>query len=66
MKQQVFKKPNYYGNMKKAILSTYEKCGKKIYYVGFFKSPDDLSANEGAEFGKRKDAMYSIDCFLSL
>lgn len=64
MKQTVFKKPNFYGNMKKAMLSVYERGGKKVYWVAYFKNPDDLSANEGAEFTKRKDAIYSIECFM--
>lgn len=65
MKQQTFKRANNYGNIKKAMLSTYERNGKKVYWVAYFKNPDDLSAADGAEFAKRKDAMYSIDCHLA-
>ncbi len=40
MKQQSFKRANSYGNIKKAMLSIYERNGKKVYWVAFFKNPD--------------------------
>jgi uncharacterized protein YkuJ len=63
MKQQVFKKENSYGNMRKAILTTWERKGKKVYSVAFFKNAELLTCDEGVvDFAKRKDAMYSIQC----
>ena len=66
MKQQVFKKANSYGNMRKAILTTWERQGKKVYSVAFFKNAEAITADQGVcDFAKRKDAMYSIECHLA-
>ena len=66
MEQKVFKKENSYGNMRKAVLSTWMRQGKKVYSVAFFKNADAVTADQGVcDFQKRKDAMYSIECHLA-
>lgn len=62
-KQETFKKENSYGNMRKAILTTWEKGGKKVYSVAFFKDPEAVTADQGVvDYSTRKAAMYSVEC----
>jgi len=62
MKQKTFKRANYYGNVKKCVLTVF---GRGKYSVAYFKNPEALSTKEVADFTTRKNAMYSIDCFLA-
>jgi hypothetical protein len=63
MKQETFKRENYYGNIRKCVLTIW---GRGKYSVAYFKNPEALKADNGtADFKTRKDAMYSIDCHLA-
>lgn len=62
MKQETFKRANYYGNVKKAVLTVW---GRGKYSVAYFNNPEALTTKEAADFTSRKDAMYSIDCHLA-
>lgn len=62
MKQETFKRANYYGNIKKTVLTVW---GRGKYSVAYFNNPEALKADDAADFTTRKEAMYSIDCFLA-
>ncbi len=62
--QKVFTRPSKtYGIVKKCVLSTF---GPKQYSVAYFSDPTKLVTNDTADFKKRKDAIYSINCYLDL
>jgi hypothetical protein len=62
MKQETFKRANYYGNVKKCVLTIF---GRGKYSVAYFTNPESLKTSETVDFKTRKDAMYSIDFFLA-
>lgn len=63
MKQETYKQANSYGNIKKCVLTVW---GRGKYSVAYFKKADALKADDGtADFKTRKDAMYSIDFYLT-
>lgn len=61
MKQETIKRPNYCGNIKKCVLTTF---GRGKYSVAYFNNPESLTTKETADFKTRKDAIYSIDYFI--
>jgi len=62
MKQETYKQANYYGTVRKCILTIW---GRNKYSVAFFKDPEALSTKDCADYTSRKSAMYSIECFLA-